>query len=150
MNCKSLQDRGSQLENGVGERKLVGPQGCSSGPGGLLQASPIPPTLLFSNSAMKGQRNMFCAPKLCFRGGKVDKSWFQSRSVARQASLSMGLSRQEYWSGLPCLSPEDLPDPGIKPRSPASQADSLLTEPPEKIFPNVCLIVITMPFSLCI
>ena len=78
------------------------------------------------------------------------KSRFQSRSVALQASLSMGLSRQEYWSGLPCLSPEDLPDPGVEPRSPASQADSLPTGPPEKVFLNVCLIVIAMPFSLCI
>ena len=35
-------------------------------------------------------------------------------TVAHQAPLSMGFSRQEYWSGLPCLSPGDLPDPGIK------------------------------------
>ena len=41
----------------------------------------------------------------------------------------MGFLRQEYWSGLPFPSPEDLPDPGIEPRSPALQADSLLTEP---------------------
>ena len=34
--------------------------------------------------------------------------------IARQAPLSMGFSRQEYWSGLPCLPPEDLPNPGIK------------------------------------
>ena len=40
----------------------------------------------------------------------------------------MGFSRQEYWSGLPFPSPEDLPDPGIKPRSPALQADSLPSE----------------------
>ena len=40
----------------------------------------------------------------------------------------MGPSRQEYWSGLPFPSPGDLPDPGIKPRSPALQVDSLLTE----------------------
>ena len=40
----------------------------------------------------------------------------------------MGFSRQEYWSGLPFPFPGDLPDPGIKPRSPALQADSLLTE----------------------
>ena len=40
----------------------------------------------------------------------------------------MGFSRQEYWSGLPFPSPRNLPNPGIKPRSPASQADSLLTE----------------------
>ena len=35
-------------------------------------------------------------------------------TVAPQAPLSMGFSRQEYWSGLPCLPPRDLPDPGIK------------------------------------
>jgi len=40
----------------------------------------------------------------------------------------MGFSRQEYWSGLPCPLPGDLPNPGIKPRSPALQADSLLAE----------------------
>jgi len=39
-----------------------------------------------------------------------------------------GFSKQEYWSGLPFPSPEDLPDPGIKLRSPALQADSLLFE----------------------
>ena len=49
--------------------------------------------------------------------------------VACQAPLSMGLSRQEYWSGLPFPPPGDLPDAGIKPRSPALQVDSLLTEP---------------------
>ena len=42
----------------------------------------------------------------------------------------MGFSRQEYWSGLPFPSPGDLPDPGIKPRSPALQADALSSEPP--------------------
>ena len=47
------------------------------------------------------------------------------RTVAHQAPLSMGFSRQEYWSGLSFPSPEDLPDPGIEPWSPALQADSL-------------------------
>ena len=68
---------------------------------------------------------MFCG------GGLVAKScpplatpW----TVAHQAPLSMGFSRQEYWSGLPFPSPEDLPDPRIKPRSPVLQADSLPTE----------------------
>ena len=42
----------------------------------------------------------------------------------------MGFSRQELWSGVPFPSPGDLPDPGIKPGSPALQADSLLSEPP--------------------
>ena len=41
----------------------------------------------------------------------------------------MGFSRQEYWSGVPFLSPEDLPDPGIEPRSPALQAAALPFEP---------------------
>ena len=45
---------------------------------------------------------------------------------------SMGFSRQEYWSGLPFPSPGDLPDPGIKPRPPALQADSLPAEPQGK------------------
>ena len=55
-----------------------------------------------------------------------------ARNVAHQAPLSMGLSRQEYWSGVPFSSPGDLPHPGIKPRCPALQADSLLFEPPGK------------------
>ena len=46
-------------------------------------------------------------------------------TVALQASLSMGFSRQEYWSGLPFPSLGDLPDPGIQPTCPALQADSL-------------------------
>ena len=44
---------------------------------------------------------------------------------AHQAPLSMGFSRREYWSGLPFPSPGDLPDPGIKPTSPACKMDSL-------------------------
>ena len=53
-------------------------------------------------------------------------------TVAHQAPPSMGFSRQEYWSGLPFLSPGDLPNPGIEPRSPALQADVLTSEPPGK------------------
>ena len=54
-------------------------------------------------------------------------------TVASQAFQSMGFSRQEYWSGLPFPSPEDFPNPGIEPRSPALQADTLLSEPPGNI-----------------
>ena len=50
-------------------------------------------------------------------------------TVARHAPLSMGFSGQEYWSGLPFPSPEDLPDPGIEPKSPALQAAALPSEP---------------------
>ena len=56
--------------------------------------------------------------------------------------LSMGFSRQEYWSGVPFPSPEDLPDPGIEPRSPAVQADTLPSEPPGKFKSSVILPVL--------
>ena len=50
-------------------------------------------------------------------------------TIAYHAPLSMGFSRKEYWSGSPCPSPEDLLDPGIEPRSPPQQADTLPSEP---------------------
>ena len=53
-------------------------------------------------------------------------------TAACQAPLSMGFSRQEYWSGLPGPPPGDLPSPGIKPMSPAQLVDSLPSEPPGK------------------
>ena len=53
-------------------------------------------------------------------------------TATHQAPLSMGFSKQEYWSGLPFPSPGDRPDPGIKPRSPALEADALTSEPPGK------------------
>ena len=77
----------------------------------------------------------------CLCGGKCYGKWkvfshvrlfVTPWTVARQAPLSMGFSRQGYWSGLPCPPPGDLPDPGIKSRPPALQADSLPSEPPGK------------------
>ena len=63
--------------------------------------------------------------------------------IACQAPLSMGFSRQEYWSGLPFPSPGDLPNPGIKPRSPALAGGFFTTEPPGKpihsVRPSFCL-----------
>ena len=53
-------------------------------------------------------------------------------TVAHKAPLSMGCSRQEYWSGVPFPSPGDLSNSGIESRSPALQADVLSSEPPEK------------------
>ena len=58
-------------------------------------------------------------------------------TVAHQAPLSMEFSSQEYWSGLPFPSPGDLPNPGIKPKSPALQEDSVLPESPGKPYLNV-------------
>ena len=67
-------------------------------------------------------------------GGLVVKSCLSSFmtlatswTVACQAPLSMGFSRQEYWNGLPFSFPWDLPDPGIKPESPALQAGRFFT-----------------------
>ena len=57
-------------------------------------------------------------------------------TVAHQALLLMGFPRQKYWNRLPFTSPGDLPDPGIEPRSPTLQADSLLSEPPGKSEPT--------------
>ena len=81
-------------------------------------------------------------------------SWWKSLScvwlfvtpwtVAHESPLSMGFSRQEYWSGLPCPPPGDLPDPGIEPRSPALQADSLSSESPGK--PSFFLKVMIISF----
>ena len=56
-------------------------------------------------------------------------------TVAYQAPPSVKFSRQEYWSRLPFPYPGDIPDPGIKPRSPALRAEALLSEIPGK--PNV-------------
>ena len=53
-------------------------------------------------------------------------------TVACQVPLSMEFSRPEYWGGLPFPCPGDLPNPAIKPKSPALQADSSLSEPPGK------------------
>ena len=53
----------------------------------------------------------------------VVSDWAAPWTVSYQAPLSMGFSRQEYWSGLPFPFPGDLPNPGIKPGSPALQAD---------------------------
>ena len=53
-------------------------------------------------------------------------------TVAYQAPLSMGFSRQEYWSGLPFPSPGDLPNPGIEAESCSLQADASTSEPPGK------------------
>ena len=53
--------------------------------------------------------------------------------IACQGPLSIGFPRQEYWSGLPFPSPGNIPDPGIGPRPPALQADSLPSELPGKV-----------------
>ena len=85
---------------------------------------------------------IFLGPASKFLGSLVAWKWKWSRvrlfatpwTEAHQAPLSLGFSRQEYWSGLPFPSPGELPDPGIKPGSPALQADALTSEPPGTVF----------------
>ena len=62
----------------------------------------------------------------------VSDSFATPWTVARQAPLSMEFPRQENWSRLPFPSPGDLPNPGVKPKSPALQVNSLLSDPPGK------------------
>ena len=104
---------------------------------GLGQRTKATWTGLWSRSQMPGfqlhdSRWDFPGPQPNLKhGGSVAQSCLTlvtPWTVARQAPLSMGFPRQEYWSGSPCPPPGDLPDPGIKPRSPALQAGTLLTE----------------------
>ena len=62
-------------------------------------------------------------------------------TLACQAPLSVGFSRQEYWSGQPFPSPDDLSHLGIESGSPALQADSLPIEPPGKPYYNICAVL---------
>ena len=70
--------------------------------------------MIYSKMHVHAQSHQSC-PTLC-----------DSKTVSCQAPQSMGFSRQEYWSGLPCLPPGYLPNPGVEPESPALQVDSLL------------------------
>ena len=73
-------------------------------------------------------------------------------TVACQALPSMGFSRQEYWNGLPFLSPGDLPNPGIEPRSPALQTGSFPSEPsrnPERFLRLSSIHFILFPLLCC-
>ena len=76
-----------------------------------------------------------------------------SWTVILQAPLSMGFSRQEYWSGLPWPPPRDLPDPGIEhksPVSPALQADSLPLSHQGSLYPSIVQYIIIHSSSMFI
>ena len=98
----------------------------------IWSSNPTPGHVSRQNSNKKRHTfPTFMCFMLCFMSSPasfIHTPW----TVAHQAPLSMGFSRQEYWSGLLCPPPGDLPNPGIKPRSPALQADSLPSEPPGK------------------
>ena len=77
--------------------------------------------------------HLFLHSCVCSVASVISDSVRPPWTISQQTLLFMGFSQQEYWSGLPCPSPGDLPNPGIEPTSPmfvALQADSLLSEPP--------------------
>ena len=87
---------------------------------------PAPPTTYFTRE----RKNFYKVQDShgCLLVTKFVTVW----TVAHQAPLSMGFSRQEYWSGLPFLPSGDLPHPGIEPESPALASRFFTTEPPGK------------------
>ena len=104
----------------------------------LLFSTFFPPFLLFFISLFGKIALSCCAVMSLWKWSESKSHSVESDSVtpwtvAHQAPLSLGFSRQEYWRALPLPSPGDLPDPGIKPGSPPLQADSLSTEPPGKL-----------------
>ena len=127
----------------------AGPQASRGAdrPPGQLRIWPIPPhlanssllELTFYYSVRQGPNAFFCSgyPVPASSTEKTTLSSLESESrsvvydssvtpwtIAHQVPLSMEFSRQEHCSGLPFPPPEDIPDPGIEPRSPAWQADS--------------------------
>ena len=100
----------------------------SLGPHGFIQPTMVlgPQNSLGKNTGVDSHSLLqiyayICTVLRCFSRVRLFATpW----TVARQALLSMGFSRQEYWSGLPWPPPGDLLDPGIEPESPALQADS--------------------------
>ena len=76
--------------------------------------------------------NYFLCSMLCLVSQSCLTLCKSMNYIAHQAPLSMGFSRQEYWSELPCPPPGDFPKPGIEPRSRTLQADALPPEPPGK------------------
>ena len=94
-------------------------KGWGRHPGGCLARAWAPRSTLSTEPLVLVPDNQLCL---------TVTAW----TAAHQAPLSMGFSRQEYWSGVPFTSPGDLPNPEIQAGSPALQADSLPSEPPEK------------------
>ena len=88
---------------------------------------------------MKGPVSTFLDSLKCVKSLSHVQLFATPWTVAYQAPLSMGFSRQEHWSELPFPSPGDLPDPGTEPGSPILQADSLPSEPSGKRVELMCM-----------
>ena len=102
-------------------------QSCSVAPDLPLGISP-PVTFKKEVSYSAPQQDSGCKAGLVLSHFSHVRLFATLWTVARQAPLLVGLSRQEYWSELPFPSPGDVPDPGIEPRSPSLQANSLTSD----------------------
>ena len=109
ISCKDGHNKGQKLGDSQGQGSLVGCHLWSRTKSDTTEATQQQQQKVKSLSCVQ----LFATP------------W----TVVCQASPSMGFSSQEYWSELPFPSPGNFPDPGIEPRSPTLQADSLLSEP---------------------
>ena len=99
-----------------------------------LVLSALPGTIAVTALCQRKRTATSCSPG-CVRAQLFSCIQFSETpwTASRQAPLSMGFSRQEYWSGLLFTSPGNLPNPGVEPRSPSLQLDSLRTKPPGKL-----------------
>ena len=88
---------------------------CFKSYGPVPFLSPLEPLLRFDDIHQSGMRAL-SRVRLCVT------PWTAARQAPLSMGMSVGFSRQEYWSGLPCPPPGDLPDPGIELVSPASPA----------------------------
>ena len=80
---------------------------------------------------------LLCAQNILFQCCALSRSVVSHSLQPTRLLCPWGFSGQEYWSGLPCPFPGDLPDPGIKPTSPSLQADSLQSEPPSGLLGKI-------------
>ena len=84
------------------------------------------------SASMQGQTILLTVPFVVVWLLSSAQFFATPQTITRQAPLSMGFPRQEYWSGLSFPSPGNLPDPRIKPMSPALAGGFFTTEPPGK------------------
>ena len=119
-------------------QNVLAPQGKRTEPRGSTDCSPLPYVAATASwkSGLCVAMYLYVCVCVCARARVLALScgllFVTPWTVACQAPLSMGFSRQECWSGLPFPSPGDLPNSVIEPGSPALQADSLPSEPPGK------------------
>ena len=119
-------------------QNTLAPQGKRTEPRGSTDCGPLPRVAAVGSLEVRimcGQISVCVC--VCF-SSQLCPTLCDPMDCSLPTPLSMGFSRQECWSGLPSPSPGDLPNPVIKPSSPALQADSLPSGPPRKPKLHTC------------